>query len=826
MFFFRGQRESLRQFYPISRKKVSKNKKNIRNMHETRITTNAKTPVSSEKDPLHRLKAIRKLEVGPIELRQNRLLSPYSVTTDEGISVFKLIYRFEEDVFDPQDHSSVNLASMIAAQVAINYGLFCDEIVFNDRLDRADTRLIEDMMINTAREIYVLKFLRPNSFLCGEASNLPSVKKDNYLQANLTFASLTKGTQKSSFWEGDKSKHAVLSSGGKDSLLSFGLLKEIGRETHPVFINESGRHWYTALNGYRYFRATFPETARVWTNSDRLFSWMLRHLPFVRQDFARIRSDDYPIRLWTVAVFLFGALPLLKKRGIGRLVIGDEFDSTNRSSYQGITHYNGLFDQSRYFDNALTRYFYQKGWDISQFSILRPLSEILIEKILYQRYPFLQRHQVSCHATHIKGERVIPCGKCEKCRRIVGMLKALDGDPTNCGYTSDQIESCMEALAEKGVHQESAAAQHLLFLLSEKGTIQKPLRKQQKQPHPEIMKVRIDSEKSPVHGIPVDLRKPLLQIFIKHSDGISRRQGRIWIDYDLMNSDELLIPYLFESPEDTAEKGKFLSFKTEDGKTFPFILAEMTWPEAQTMFKEVDVALLPVGSLEQHGPHLPLDTDAFDANYLAHRVAEACDPPRPLVLPFIPYGVSYHHEDFSGTLSISPKTLSQLVYEIGVSAARHGITKLVIINGHGGNIPSLQFAAQMINRDAHIFTCVETGETSEKDIGELTDTPNDVHAGEVETSTALANRPHLVKLDRAKKFIPRFSSKYLNFSSKRSVEWYARVAKISTSGVLGDPTKASREKGEKMWKIMIKHLVEFVEDLKTMTLDEIYHKRF
>jgi creatinine amidohydrolase/Fe(II)-dependent formamide hydrolase-like protein len=132
----------------------------------------------------------------------------------------------------------------------------------------------------------------------------------------------------------------------------------------------------------------------------------------------------------------------------------------------------------------------------------------------------------------------------------------------------------------------------------------------------------------------------------------------------------------------------------------------------------------------------------------------------------------------------------------------------------------------MINRDAHIFSCVETGETSEKDIGDLTETPNDVHAGEVETSTALANRPHLVKLDRAKKFIPRFSSKYLNFSSKRSVEWYARVAKISPTGILGDPTKATREKGEKMWAIMIKHLVEFVEDLQNMSLDEIYHKRF
>ncbi|MBU1186271.1 MAG: creatininase family protein, partial [Acidobacteria bacterium] len=135
-----------------------------------------------------------------------------------------------------------------------------------------------------------------------------------------------------------------------------------------------------------------------------------------------------------------------------------------------------------------------------------------------------------------------------------------------------------------------------------------------------------------------------------------------------------------------------------------YLLGELTWPEAKVRFKEVDVALLPVGSIEQHGPHLPLDTDAFDADYLARRVAENCSFPKPLVLPLVPYGVSYHHEDFAGTMSVSPRTLSRIIYDIGICAARNGIKKLVIINAHGGNVPSLQFAAQMINRDAYIFT--------------------------------------------------------------------------------------------------------------------------
>ena len=108
----------------------------------------------------------------------------------------------------------------------------------------------------------------------------------------------------------------------------------------------------------------------------------------------------------------------------------------------------------------------------------------------------------------------------------------------------------------------------------------------------------------------------------------------------------------------------------------------------------------------------------------------------------------------------------------------------------------------------------------------ISETRNDVHAGEIETSTSIAIRPDLVKLDKARKFVPEFSNRYLNFSSKRSVEWYARTAKISTYGVLGDPTKANKEKGEKIWAVMIKNLVEFVEDLKSMTLEEIYERKY
>jgi creatinine amidohydrolase/Fe(II)-dependent formamide hydrolase-like protein len=787
---------------------------------------NTQRKTQKKEDVLSVLEVFDRLEVGPVKLERQRLIAPYRLFQRGKKDSIELIYSYEEEVFDPSDMAFQNLASMIAAQVAINYGLFCRTIVFHGTFDDKDRRFILDAAENTAREIYVKKFLEPNPFLVGDVACLPVEERKRYLRATLEFPRANSRSPKTQWklWSTDKTRHCIMSSGGKDSLLSFGLLHEMGRETHPIFVNESGRHWFTALNAFRYFKENVPHTARVWVNSDRIFAWMLRHMPFIRKDFGNVRSDEYPIRLWTVAVFLFGVLPLLRKRGIGRVIIGDEYDTTDRTSHNGITHYNGLYDQSRYFDDALSRYYMQKGWAISQFSLLRPLSELLIEKTLWERYPQLQEHQISCHATHKDNQRMYPCGRCEKCRRIVGMLMAIGADPRRCGYSDQQINSCLKELAIKGVHQEVPGSEQLAFMLLQKELIDLPAeRRRSAKEHQVILKLRFNPEKSPIDGIPVDLRQPLYRILLTHAEGAVRRLERKWIDSDPLTDPAITGRYPFELASGKMQKG---SAKTITSAKSSYLWAELSWPEAEKRFKEVDIALLPVGSIEQHGPHLPLDTDAFDAEYLARRVAEACSNPKPLVLPLIPYGVSYHHGGFKGTISISNDTLSRLVYEIGMSAAQNGITKLVVINAHGGNSPALNYAAQMINRDARIFACVETGETSDVDISKLIDTPNDVHAGEFETSTCLAVRPHLVQMEKARKLVPQFSSRYLNFTSKRGVSWYAYTKRLSPTGVMGDPTKASAQKGKKIWEIMIAHLVAFVEDLKSMTLEEIYQRRY
>lgn len=265
----------------------------------------------------------------------------------------------------------------------------------------------------------------------------------------------------------------------------------------------------------------------------------------------------------------------------------------------------------------------------------------------------------------------------------------------------------------------------------------------------------------------------------------------------------------------------------KDKSKYPdYLWASLSWVEIQERLKIVDTAILPCGAIEQHGPHLPLDVDYFDADYLAKKVAESCEEPRPFVLPPIPYGVSYHHSEFKGTIAVTNSALSALVYDIGMCLAHNGIKKIIILNGHGDNVPTLTYAAQMINRDARIFVCVETGETSDIDLYNLIETPNDIHAGEIETSTTLAVRPELVDMDKAVDATLDLDNEYLDYTSERGVSWYVHTKKLTQTGVMGNATKATAEKGVKMWEIMIKKMVDFVETVKNTPSDILFQNKY
>ncbi len=481
-------------------------------------------------------RVLKKLTIHRIHVEPKKVKATYEVENPSGEKAsFELIYSYEHAYFNKNHSADVNLASMMLAQVALNYGLFFKTIEFDGLYDKTDQQFIKDMMENTSREILTNKLLIKNEFLKPPFNSLQPEKRERYTQADLLFTNTQFGDLKITpeSRETDPDKYAILSSGGKDSLLTYGIIKEIG-EPYPIFINEAGRHWFTAVNSYRYYKDTEPNTKKSWCNSDRLFNWMLKHLTFIKENFASIRADIYPVRLWTVAVFLFGVLPIARHNGIANILIGDEYDTTVKGNIKGVSHYNGLYDQSKYFDNAMTRYYLGKGWKMYQFSLLRSLSELLIMKVLIKRYPDLQKHQVSCHAAHEMNGRMYPCGKCEKCRRIIGMIMALDENPVKCGYSKDQISKGLRALAEKPVKQIGSDASHLYYILLDKKLIEKnEFTLKAAKEHSEILKLRFDQERSNLEDMPEYIRKLLFEILSIYSLGAVRRTDNHWNDIDI-----------------------------------------------------------------------------------------------------------------------------------------------------------------------------------------------------------------------------------------------------------------------------------------------------
>ena len=249
-----------------------------------------------------------------------------------------------------------------------------------------------------------------------------------------------------------------------------------------------------------------------------------------------------------------------------------------------------------------------------------------------------------------------------------------------------------------------------------------------------------------------------------------------------------------------------------------YYLGELTWVDVKEFLKKHKTIIVPVGSCEQHGPHLPLDTDAYDAFWLSMKAAEKAQCA--LVAPPIYYGVSLHHMDFPGTITLSPQTLEQTAYEIGLSLTEHGFKRILFENGHGGNTPSLEAAAQRLKIETDAFVVVDTVSLIPDFIEQNIETPFDAHAGEFETSTTLANRENTVVKERITK--PKLSlpkSKYMKIGLKEAgpkVSWAFRTKEISDTGVIGDPTKASKEKGEKAWQLAIERLAELLKELDNM----------
>ena len=214
--------------------------------------------------------------------------------------------------------------------------------------------------------------------------------------------------------------------------------------------------------------------------------------------------------------------------------------------------------------------------------------------------------------------------------------------------------------------------------------------------------------------------------------------------------------------------------------------------------------IIPLGSIEQHGPHLPISTDTIIAEYLANQLTKKISS---YALPAIPYGVSFEHRPFFN-ISISNDVLSELLSQVCISLGENGFNQIIILNGHRGNMGVLQYIPQIVERNnpkVNVFG-INYWHLIEREFD---------HGGFVETSLMLAIEPKLVQMQNAKRGYlnkKRLNSTYTTFLSNTS------SFKITRNGVLGDPRKATKEEGKKIISITMKNLVRTLKELDDLLI--------
>ena len=251
-----------------------------------------------------------------------------------------------------------------------------------------------------------------------------------------------------------------------------------------------------------------------------------------------------------------------------------------------------------------------------------------------------------------------------------------------------------------------------------------------------------------------------------------------------------------------------------------FLYGEMTWPEIRDVAKENRVALVPVATVEDHGPHLPVDTDVRLCWEVCKRAGELV-PDEVVVIPPVVHGYNPHHMDFPGTLSIGPETFVNYVLDICKSLVRHGFKRILLANGHGSNAHLLDSVARriVIETEGKVICCARFYFSSARmdEVGKqvFEEAPNTGgHADELETSLYLAIRPDLVDISKAVKELRSPSLSVEPGIARSMPDIWPYWSTHTRSGVLGDATLASKEKGAKLLEAASSGLADIVKELK------------
>ncbi|MBC5823232.1 MAG: creatininase family protein [Candidatus Eremiobacteraeota bacterium] len=249
---------------------------------------------------------------------------------------------------------------------------------------------------------------------------------------------------------------------------------------------------------------------------------------------------------------------------------------------------------------------------------------------------------------------------------------------------------------------------------------------------------------------------------------------------------------------------------------------EMTWPEIKAAAQAQSVAVVPVATIEDHGLHLPVDTDLRLCGEVTERaVSQAGD--RSVLVPPITHGYSPHHMDFPGPISIGADTFIKYGVDVCRSLAHHGFSRILIVNGHGSNTPFVDIIARLTTVETSALTAAVNywAAPGVREVAESLRESERVggmnHACEFETSAYLAIAPQLVDMTKARHELSyRPSKNYWTdlIAGDGPLVMMENWSALSQTGVMGDPTKASAEKGEKLLAAAAAGIVELIDEMR------------
>lgn len=229
----------------------------------------------------------------------------------------------------------------------------------------------------------------------------------------------------------------------------------------------------------------------------------------------------------------------------------------------------------------------------------------------------------------------------------------------------------------------------------------------------------------------------------------------------------------------------------------------MNRQEVEKRVKEFPVAILPLGATEQHGYHLPLGVDIMLAEGVSKRVAENTGA---LLLPSVPFGYSWVWRDIPGTVSLQQHRVEEVIKDVAHSVSRYGVKLLIVINGHDANNASMKYATRELEDETDtkvIYLFYPELEKMMETYCESSSWHGMVHACEFETSLMLALNPEYVEMNKAVREYPEKPALY----GKSTIS----LGDLSESGVYGDATLATKEKGENMLRHFVEKMTELVE---------------